>query len=73
MNASMLFVQWRFLSLALLGSLLFISCVMFIQTEPQGLAYGVLRGVGDSQLEIAGPEKSAIENQVSIRGEVGLI
>src|SRR5579859_4339587 len=73
MNGSILFVRWRFLSLALLGLLLFISCVMFRQTGPEGLAYRVLRGAGDSQLEIRGPKKGDNENQVRLRIEVGLI
>jgi hypothetical protein len=67
MNASILFVQWRLFGLAVLGSLLFISCVMLIWTPPESLAYGVLRGVGDSPLLGLGAEKSNTETQVGLR------
>ena len=73
MNTNILFVQWRLLTLTLLGALLFISCVTFIRRGSDNLAYGVLRGVGDSQLEIAGPEKNRTEDQVNGETEVVLI
>ena len=66
MNASILFVQWRLFGLAGLGSLLFVSCVMLVWTPPESLAYGVLRGVGDSPLLSIGAEKSNTETQVRL-------
>jgi len=63
MNASILFIQWRVLGLVLLGSLL-VSILLLIRAPPDSLAYGVLRGVGDSPFLSLDAEKSNSENQV---------
>ena len=47
----------------LLGSLL-VSILLLIRAPPDSLAYGVLRGVGDSPFLSLDAEKSNSENQV---------